>query len=270
MIRPFSCICLLMAAGSGLYLYQSKHQAQMLDREIVKTMKMSDVARQRSGLLRAEYALLNDPARLADLSHSLLPSLQETAPGQFSTFADLDRRLPAVGAPPAAPAPLEPDVPVAELPKPALVATAEAPELKTQHERPEVARQEIAHADAPHPEPVRLAVAPPHPAAIAAPATPVAQAASPRPALAAGRGPSLLAASTQAVTPQATARSQAPRPVVLAASRTEPAPRPPEIAPPMQRSAPAFASALGMARTMVPMPTPVSAVYAAGPQGSSP
>ena len=26
MIRPFTCICMLLAGGSGLYLYQSKHR----------------------------------------------------------------------------------------------------------------------------------------------------------------------------------------------------------------------------------------------------
>src|ERR1700688_4414365 len=56
---------MLLAARSGLYLYQSKHQALMLDRDITKTLNAVDTARQRSGLLRAEYALLNDPSRLA-------------------------------------------------------------------------------------------------------------------------------------------------------------------------------------------------------------
>ena len=38
MIRPVTCVCFLLACGSGLYLYQSKHRVQVLDREIEKTV----------------------------------------------------------------------------------------------------------------------------------------------------------------------------------------------------------------------------------------
>jgi hypothetical protein len=269
MIRPVTCICLLMAAGSGLYLYQSKHQAHMLDREIVRTMKQADAARQRSGLLRAEYALLNDPARLADLAHTLLPNLQDTAPGQFTTFADLDRRLPAIGPPPAAtPAPLEPQAPTVVLPKSDAVAAVAPPEPRPQGERlqgqrlqndrpqndrPQNDRREIAHADAPHVQPARA----------------VAAAAPPRPAAVPARALSIFAAA-----PPLAVRSPSPRPAVTLASRAaeiaprmaaaQPAPAQPA---PVQPAAPVFASALGMARTMT---TPVSAVYAAGPRGGGP
>ena len=41
MIRPFTCICLLAAASSGLYLYQTKHRAQVLDRDIARVMVSS-------------------------------------------------------------------------------------------------------------------------------------------------------------------------------------------------------------------------------------
>ncbi|MCW3475887.1 cell division protein FtsL, partial [Limobrevibacterium gyesilva] len=155
MIRPFTCVCLVLAAGSGLYLYQTKHRAQMLDREIARTMRAVDTARQRSGLLRAEYALLNDPSRLAELSEQLLPTLKTTTPGQFSTWADLERRLPAVGAPPQPPTPLEPDAPAAEVP----VAAAK-PEPRPEAARPESAR----------PEPARAAIASAQPRVPAAPA----------------------------------------------------------------------------------------------------
>lgn len=112
MIRPFTALCLLMAGGSGLYLYQAKHQSQMLDREIARVVHQADTTRERAGVLRAEYALLNDPERLGDLAQANLPSLKTTAPTQFTTWNDFEKRLPAVGAPPAEPAPLEPDAPV--------------------------------------------------------------------------------------------------------------------------------------------------------------
>jgi hypothetical protein len=96
---------MLLAAGSGLYLYQAKHHALMLDRKIDRILNQADAARERAGLLRAEYALLNDPSRLAELATQLLPDLQTTAPGQFTTMADLDRRLPPVGPAPDIAAP---------------------------------------------------------------------------------------------------------------------------------------------------------------------
>ncbi|MBV9757415.1 MAG: hypothetical protein JO047_10210 [Alphaproteobacteria bacterium] len=101
MIRPFTCVCLLLAGGSGLFLYQSKHRTRVLDQQIEQTMKQVEAARSRVGILQAEWALLNDPQRLAELSDRFL-SLKPVAPAQFVTLADLDRRLPAPLPPPAA------------------------------------------------------------------------------------------------------------------------------------------------------------------------
>ena len=36
MIRPFTAICMSAAFASGLFLYQTKHQAQMLDRQMLR------------------------------------------------------------------------------------------------------------------------------------------------------------------------------------------------------------------------------------------
>jgi hypothetical protein len=246
MIRPFTCLCLLLAAGSGLYLYQSKHQAQLLDREINRTMQAADAARQRSGLLRAEYALLNDPARLADLSHDLLPTLQTTSPGQFSTFADLDRRLPAVGAPPPAePPPLEPEDPTAKLPQP------EPPKFEAA--KPEPPKVEVARAEPAQPEaradPIRLPVVAP-PAALASARVSAAPAAPTRPQPAAPRAAPPPAPAQPVAAPPATAREAIAR--IARGGPVDPA-------------VPMVASALGMARAMMTVPTPVSTAYAAVP-----
>ena len=42
MIRPITCVCFLLACGSGLYVYQSKHRVQVLDRKIEKTVRATD------------------------------------------------------------------------------------------------------------------------------------------------------------------------------------------------------------------------------------
>ena len=93
MTRPLTFVCALLAGASGLYLYQSKHQAQMLDREITHTLKAADVARDRIGVLRGEWAMLNEPERLAALSQAHL-ELKTLAPSQFATAAELGARLP--------------------------------------------------------------------------------------------------------------------------------------------------------------------------------
>jgi hypothetical protein len=119
MIRPFTCICMLLAAGSGLYLYQTKHRAQMLDRTIAQTLRQIDQTKDRIGVLKGEWALLNEPERLQDLAQQHL-ALKTLAPTQFAALADLGNRLPAPLPPgtvtlPAedAPQPVPPPTPAA-------------------------------------------------------------------------------------------------------------------------------------------------------------
>ncbi len=160
MIRPLTCICVLLAGGSGLYLYQSKHQAQMLDREIARTLKAVDVARDRIGVLRGEWALLNEPERLAELSQAHL-GLKTLSPSQFATAAELGARLP----PPVLPGtvtvfaeevvspPTRADLPAPPLP--ALTTPAAAPVAP--------ARANIVVAKQPSPTQNQLAALPPTP-----------------------------------------------------------------------------------------------------------
>ena len=44
MMRPISLLCMLLAIGSGLYLYRVKYHAQLLDREINLTLRGADDA----------------------------------------------------------------------------------------------------------------------------------------------------------------------------------------------------------------------------------
>lgn len=100
MIRPLTCLCMLLAGGSGLYLYQEKHRTSLLDREITRTIHASEVTHERTGLLRAEWALLNEPGRLQDLADRFL-ALHAMSPSQFVPVAELASRLPAPLAPSA-------------------------------------------------------------------------------------------------------------------------------------------------------------------------
>ncbi len=108
MIRPFTFVALLLAGTSGLYLYQTKHRAEVLDGQITHTLRQVAAARERIGLLRAEWALLNEPDRLGQLAGQHL-NLEMLQPSRFVSAADLASRIP-VAAPPETPA----EVPVAD------------------------------------------------------------------------------------------------------------------------------------------------------------
>lgn len=101
MIRPLTIATFLMASGSGLYLYQSKHEAQVLDRTIERAVHETAAFREQSRLLVAEWTMLNDPESLRRFSNAYL-ALKTITPGQFSSLADLDGRLPQVQPPPSA------------------------------------------------------------------------------------------------------------------------------------------------------------------------
>jgi hypothetical protein len=100
MIRPFTCVTALLAFGSGLYLYQTKHQAQALDRQIEHTIKSISATRMQTRELAAAWTLLGSPDRLQLLSDQFL-GIKPVLPGQFVAIADLDTRLPAPPPPPS-------------------------------------------------------------------------------------------------------------------------------------------------------------------------
>lgn len=161
MIRPVTFVCFLLACGSGLYVYQSKHRVQLIDREIEKTVHATDALREQTRVAHADWTLLNDPQRLQALADQFL-NLKNVAPGQFTSMAELDSRLPAVNVP--EPAPLDPlATPVAEPPppiavvppatpaKPAVVATAPTPPRVPEH-KPLPPRQVVADAPPARPQ----------------------------------------------------------------------------------------------------------------------
>jgi hypothetical protein len=98
MIRPFTVLCLFAACGSGLYLYSEKHRTALLDRDIGRVIHATEAAQARTGLLRAEWALLNEPGRLQDMAGRYL-TLHPMAPTQFVQLASLAAHLPAPGTP---------------------------------------------------------------------------------------------------------------------------------------------------------------------------
>ena len=126
MIRPLTCVCAILAGASGLYLYSEKHRTTLLDQQISSIVSQTQQIRERTAMLRAEWALLNQPDRLQGLATRFLPQLGAMAPTQFVQLSALDRRLPPPG-------PEIPPHPIATpLTAPALVgqapsATSQAP-----------------------------------------------------------------------------------------------------------------------------------------------
>ena len=130
MIRPFTLVTMTAAAVAGLYLYQVKHTVSQFDRELRDVNRRIEEVRERTQVLRAEWALLNEPDRLRQVAQRHL-ALEPMAPAQFIRDAELERRLPAArpfAGPPSLFGP--PEVP-AKAPEaimvPAPVATTSAP-----------------------------------------------------------------------------------------------------------------------------------------------
>ena len=120
MIRPLTCVCLILAAGSGLYLYQVKQRAFALDASLRSTFHDIDAARERTRMLRADWALVNDPERLQVLASQYL-KLQPMQPSQLLTMDQL-----AAALPPPAPFPA-PVAPAATKPAPVVDPTRGLP-----------------------------------------------------------------------------------------------------------------------------------------------
>lgn len=294
MIRPFTVVCMLMAVGSGLYLYQCKHQAQVLDRRIATTLRETEAARNRIGMLRAEWAQLNEPERIAELAraHS---ALQTAKPTQFIAANDLAGKLPAPVMPTQqlqstdVPEDTEAAPPVAraEPPAPAPRVAVAAPEAKP--EPRSVPRAPVAA----EPKPVQTATQTPAsepkpthrpPAPVAAPQVaavhPVARAAPARTVALSTQGDSeatapgtVGAAVLRAMRAREASRSTpsaAPyvQPVAAATRSYVPPPVAPSYAPPTYApptyapqayAAPVTGSMLGGARGSLPPPVPFAA-----------
>jgi len=118
MIRPFTLITMLLAAGSGAYLFGVKHRAQVLDDQLASVDQAAQLDAQRITVLQAQWALETDPTRLAALAREF-STLQPMKPAQLVTVGALRMVLPPAAVP-AAPAPA---------PKIATLAAASAPDV---------------------------------------------------------------------------------------------------------------------------------------------
>lgn len=113
--RPFTCCCAVLAIASGFFLYTKKHQTTLLDQQISTIVSETEHVRGQTAMLRTEWALENQPERLAALVVKHAAYLQSMDPAQFVRMADLVQHLPNVVHEPVA---------VAQASAPAQVAQA--------------------------------------------------------------------------------------------------------------------------------------------------
>lgn len=162
MMRSFTILCAVMAGLSGLFLYSKKHQTTLLDQQIAQIIGDTQHIREQTAMLRAEWALLNQPDRLGSLAARFLPDMHPMAPAQFIQMASLAERLPAPGS-----RPLAVTDPRATL------------DARLASHAPSEAPAQPAAPPAPAASPAHVAQAPMVVAAAQRPATPVAEPARP-------------------------------------------------------------------------------------------
>ena len=171
MIRPFTCVCMVLAGVSGLYLVPGQASGAA-----ARPRHHQHDPRHRNGAPAHRRAarrvnLQNDPERLAQLADRFL-TLKTVTPGQFTSMAELDRRLPPLRPPPGATPPaMDEDTPIASVPEPEAepAKVASLPEPRPEPPRPmppraEPPRREAAVPRPPSPPPpVRVATVAPRP-----------------------------------------------------------------------------------------------------------
>ena len=93
------CVLVLLLLAAG-YVYEIKYEATLRAERLAKMR--SDVRRERDaiGALRAEWATLENPARLQGLVRRHL-TLGPTRPHQFDSLDQLPERPPQIVQPPA-------------------------------------------------------------------------------------------------------------------------------------------------------------------------
>jgi hypothetical protein len=255
MIRPLTLLSMVTAAGAGLYLYQVKHSVAQLDRELRTINRQTEQARERTQVLRAEWALLNEPDRLRQVAQRHLP-LEAMTPAQFVRPTDLERRLPPPRQFAGMPSLFAPMEPAGDGSATAIALATAAP--RTPAPAPAAPAAPVAVPATPAAPPAMAVAAAPTPAPAPQAAAPVVAPAAPPVVVAAAEAP-------RPVTPRAAAPRPAPAPAPVRAAlhvqRPAAAIAPQRVAAPVVT--PAVVSALGGTGPSLAPPVPISRAAAA-------
>lgn len=82
---------LVIAATAATALFETKHEVQQLEEELLRTQRQIHAERERIQVLRAEWSYLNRPSRIAALAKEHL-GLAPMAPDQIVTADRLPPR----------------------------------------------------------------------------------------------------------------------------------------------------------------------------------
>lgn len=102
MIGKSTIVWIAVSCVASGVLYQTSYKAQEQERELARLNRAILAEQDAIQVLRAEWAYLNDPARLERLSSEHL-MLQPTKAAQIVTLADIPAKVPE--APPYTPIP---------------------------------------------------------------------------------------------------------------------------------------------------------------------
>ena len=91
MIRPGTLLWLALVALASFSLFQLKYRVQGQEQELARLFRHIQDDRDQIQVLRAEWAHLNDPHRLADLARRYL-DLAPVAGVQMARFSNLPMR----------------------------------------------------------------------------------------------------------------------------------------------------------------------------------
>lgn len=95
-MRFCTFLCMLLAIGSGYFLYTKKHETELLNNQIKQTIMEINKTKENTARLKAMWVLENQPKRLKKLSEQETPYLVNTSSEQYVSVANLRNRLPPV------------------------------------------------------------------------------------------------------------------------------------------------------------------------------
>ena len=236
MIRSLTGISFVCAVVSVLYTYQSKHAADLVERDIKKTVRDTMEIREKTRLLDQEWTKRINPDQLQPYADRYL-TLKTLDPKQYAKLDELDQRLPQ---PRALPVKTDVNSMTDETESEALPAMAVASDAS---DDTTTVAEELPIPPMPVPPPAPT---------MTATATPSIQAAVPAPQAPAVAAPAVRPAPAAVVPPPA------PRPMI-AMTEPRPLPRSVETRPIETRSIETRQAEIRPAPARAPLAAPVAA-----------
>lgn len=89
-------LCMMLAIGSGYFLYTKKHETSIINDKIKQTIQEINQTKEMTARLRTKWVLENQPNRLKRLTKIFIPYLKNTKTEQYVSIRELKNRLPPI------------------------------------------------------------------------------------------------------------------------------------------------------------------------------